>query len=135
MCDTVDHGHAHVCMSVCAFTKVPESVRMTREPSPAFSAETLEFLDLILGSRVGGVPCRGSGVPCLPRIGVYRACHGSGCAVPAVPFTTGPDTRRVVKNRVDSSTTSIPSMKDRKMLFYVELRVSPRSSSCQLLCE
>ena len=63
VCDTVDYGHAHVGMSVCAFTKVPESVRvcrfsydsMTREPSPAFSAE---LLDLILGSRIGGVPCR-----------------------------------------------------------------------------
>ena len=43
-------------------------------------------------TRIGGVPCRGSGcavpstdraVPCLPRIGVCRAFHGSGCAVPS----------------------------------------------------
>ena len=119
----------YIC--VCAFTKVPESVRvcrfscdsMTREPSPAFSAESL---DLILGCRIGCVPCHDSGcaVPAMdrdvkchgsgcevPRIGMWCAtdrdvkCHGSGRAVPAVTFTTGPDTRRIVKNRVHPSST------------------------------
>ena len=118
--DTVDYGHGHVGMSVCVRLQRCRKVlgvcrfscdSMTGEPSPAFSAESL---DLILGSRIGGVPYRGSGcavpatdrnVPCLPRIGVCRACHGSGCAVPAVPFTTGPYTRRAVKHLVDHSTS------------------------------
>ena len=121
VCDTVDYGHAHmsVCVRLQRCRKVLGVCRfscdsMTREPSPAFSAESL---DLTLDSRIGGVPCRGSGcavpptdrgVPCLPRIEVCRAYHRSGCAVPAVPFTSGPDTRRVVKNRVDPSTTKWP---------------------------
>ena len=102
VCDTVDYGHAHVGISVCVRLQRCRKVlgvcrfscdSMTREPSPAFSAESL---DLTLGCRIGGAPCHGSrcavpatdqGVPCLPRIRVCRACHGSGCAVPA----TDPD--------------------------------------------
>ena len=97
VCYTVDYEHAHVGMSVCVRLQRCREVlgvcrfscdSMTREPSPAFSADSL---DLILGSRIGGVLYRGSGcavptadrgVPCLPRIGVCRAYHGSGCAVP-----------------------------------------------------
>ena len=72
VCDTVDYGHAHVGISVCVRLQRCRKVlgvcrfscdSMTGEPSPAFSAESL---DLILGSRIRGVPCR-----------------GSGCAVPA----------------------------------------------------
>ena len=98
VCDTVDYEHAHVGMSVCVRLQRCRKVlgvcryscdSMTREPSPAFSAESL---DLILGSRIGGVLYRGSGcavpttdrgVPCLPRIGVCCAYRGSG--VPCLP--------------------------------------------------
>ena len=136
VCDTVDYGHGHVGMSVCVRLQRCRKVlgvcrfscdSMTGEPSPAFSAESL---DLILGSGIGGEPYRGSGcaVPTtdrgrtVPRIGVCRAYHGSGDAVPttdwdapclpligmcraAVPFITDPYTRWAVKNRVDHSTS------------------------------
>ena len=125
VCDTLDYGHAQVGMSVCVRLQRCRKVlgvcrfscdSMTREPSHAFSAESL---DLILGSRIGGVRCGRSGcavpaadqgVPCLPRI---------GCAVPAVPFTTGPDSQPVVKNRIDPSTilhTFLPFFKSERSI-------------------
>ena len=106
VCDTIDYGHAHegmsVCVCVCVFTKVAESVR-----GVPFQ---LRHDDL---RAIACIQCR---VPrfnfrlsdwgrIVPRIGVCRACHGSGRAVPTVPFTTGPDTRRLVKNLVDPSTS------------------------------
>ena len=87
VCDAVHYGHTHVRISVCVRLQRCRKVlgvcrfscdSMTGEPSPAFTAKSL---DLILGSWNG----------------VCRACHGLGCAVPAVPFTSGPDTRWVVK--------------------------------------
>ena len=63
--DTVVYGHAHVGIPVCVRLQRCRKVvcrfscdSMTREPSPAFSAKSL---DLTLGSRIGGLACRGSG--------------------------------------------------------------------------
>ena len=88
VCDTVDYGHGHVGIPVCVHLQRCRKVLgvcrfscdlMTREPSPEFNAESL---NLTLDSRIGGVPCRGSGcavsatdqgVPCLPWIKMCRA--------------------------------------------------------------
>ena len=82
VCDTVDCGRAvcgYVCVCVClqrcqeVLEVLPFSCySMTREPSPVFSAESL---DLTLGPRIGAyrptdrdVMSRGSG-RAVPRIG------------------------------------------------------------------
>ena len=74
-------------LGVCRFS----CDSMTREPSPAFSAFRLSDRGRTV-PRIGvcrayhgsgcAVPTTDRGVPCLPRIGVCRAYHGSGCAVP-----------------------------------------------------
>ena len=109
VCDTVDYGHAHVGISVCVRLqrcwKVLFQLRL--DDSRAFTCILCRVprFNFRLSDR---------GMPCLPRIGVCRAYHGSGCAVPMVPFTSGPDTRRVVKNWVDPSTSlfSVPHRLD-----------------------
>ena len=98
-----------VCLCVSVFTKVPESVRGVPFQLPLNDSRAVACIQCRVLRFNFRLSDRGRTVP---WIGVCRACHGSGCAVPAVPFTTSHDTRRVVKNREDLST----NLKDEKSL-------------------